>query len=76
MWFQTKKGEIQTGYKEENFYFKGCEAVAQVVQRDGGCPGLGDTQGQVGRGSEHPDLDVGVPVHCRGVGLDVGPFQH
>ena len=22
------------------------------------------------RGSEHPDLTVGVPVHCRGVGLD------
>jgi len=22
------------------------------------------------RGSEHPDVAVGVPVHCRGVGLD------
>ena len=22
------------------------------------------------RGSEHPDGAVGVPVHCRGVGLD------
>ena len=29
-----------------------------------------NTQGQAGQGSEHPDQAVGVPVHCRGVGLD------
>ena len=29
----------------------------------------GDIQGQAGRGSEQPDLAVGVPVHCRGIGL-------
>jgi len=27
-------------------------------------------QGQVGRGSEQPDLVEDVPAHCRGVGLD------
>ena len=27
-------------------------------------------QGQAGPGSEKPDLAVGVPVHCKGVGLD------
>jgi len=27
-------------------------------------------QGQAERGSEQPDVAVGVPVHCRGVGLD------
>jgi len=29
----------------------------------------GDIQDQAGQGSEQPDLAVGVPVHCRGVGL-------
>jgi len=36
-----------------------------------------DTHGQAGQGSEQPDLAVGVPGHCRGVGLgDLGgPIQ-
>jgi len=41
-------------------------------------PLLGDIQGQAGQGSEHPDLAVDVPVHCRGVGLEglfKDPFQ-
>jgi len=46
------------------------EALAQVVQRAGGCPVPADTQDQAGWGSEHPDVAVDVPVHCRGVGLD------
>jgi len=33
-------------------------------------PSLGDVQGQAGPGSEQPDVAVGVPVHCRGFGLD------
>ena len=44
--------------------------LAQVAQRGGGCPVPGDAQGQAGRGSEHLDPAVGVPVHCRGVGPD------
>jgi len=48
----------------------GGEALAQVVQKASGCPTPGDAQGQVEWGSEHPDVAVGVPVHCRGVGLD------
>ena len=28
------------------------------------------SQGQVGRGSEQPDLAEGIPAHCRGAGLD------
>jgi len=40
-----------------------------MTQRGGGCPVLGDIRGQDGHGYEHPDLAVGVPVHCRGVGL-------
>ena len=46
-------GEIQVGCKEDVFYNKGGEALAQVAQRAGGCPIPGDTQGQAGQGSEH-----------------------
>jgi len=45
-------------------------ALEQVAQRSDGCPVSGDMQGQAGQGSEQPDLAVGVPVQCRGVGLD------
>jgi len=46
------------------------EALEQIDQRGGGCSIPGDIQGQAGQGSEQPDLAVGVPVHCRGVGSD------
>jgi len=46
---------------------KGGEALEQVTQRGGGCPLLGDIQGQAGEGSEQPDLAADFPVHCRGV---------
>ena len=65
-----KRGEIQVGCKENVFYNKGGEALAQVAQRGGGCPIPGDTQGQTGQGSEQSNLAVSAPVHCRGVGLD------
>ena len=52
------------------FYNKGGEAMEQAAQRGGGSPILGDTEGQAGQGSKHPDPAVGIPVHCRGVGLD------
>ena len=58
------------GYKKEFFCDKDDEALEQVVQRCGGCPILGDIQVLDGESSEQPDLAVGVPIHCRGVGLD------
>ena len=45
-------------------------AQEQIAQRAGGSPVPGGIQGQAGPSSEQPDLAVGVPVHCRGVGLD------
>ena len=44
--------------------------MERVAQRCGGSPIPGDTQGQTEWASEHPDLAVGVPVHCRGVELN------
>jgi len=44
------------------------EALEQVAQRGAGCPQRHSNQS--GQGSEQPDLTVGVPDHCRGVGLD------
>jgi len=52
------------------FYSTGGEALEQVAQRGGGCPILGDTQGQAGWGSEQPDVAAGVPAHCRQVRID------
>lgn len=53
---------------EEMFYSEGGETLEQVAQRGGGCPISGNVQGQVGRGSEQPDLDdpEDVPAHCWG----------
>ncbi|KAK4828390.1 hypothetical protein QYF61_026128 [Mycteria americana] len=59
-----------TRYNEEIFYDEGGETLEQVSQRGGKCPIPGNIQGQVGRGSEYPDLVEDVPAHCREVGLD------
>jgi len=40
------------------------------LPRGGRCPIPGKVQGQIGQGSELPDLVEDVPAHCRGVGLD------
>ena len=45
------------------------EALKNVAQRCGGSAVPAGIEGHVGRGSEHPDLAVGVLVLCRGVGL-------
>jgi len=59
-----------TTYKEDIFYNEGDETLEWVSQRGGRCPIPSNIQGQVGRGSEQPDLVEDVPAHCRGVGLD------
>jgi len=58
-------------------FITGGEIPAQAAQRGGQCPILGNIQGQVGRGSEQPDLAEDVPAHCRGLDWMAlkGPFQ-
>ena len=52
------------------FYDEGGETLEEVSQRGGGCPIPGNIPGQVGQGSEQPDLVEDVPAHGRGVGRD------
>ena len=61
---------------EEFFFSEDGETVDQVAKRGGGCLIPGSIQGQVGWGSEQPDLVEDVPAHGRVVGLaDLrGPF--
>ena len=44
--------------------------LEQIAQRGSGGPIPGNTQGQVGWGSEQSGLVKDVPAHCRGIGLD------
>jgi len=64
------------GYREELVYAEGGETLAQVAQRGGRCPIPGTIPGQVGWGSEHPDLVGDVPAHGRGLDWMAlkGPF--
>jgi len=76
-WLQTKRGQIQTRYKEDIIYNECGETLAQVAERGGRCPIPGNIPGQVGQGSEQPDPLEGVPAHCRGLEYKTfnGPFQ-
>ena len=55
---------------EEIFYCESGETLEEIAQRGSGGPIPGNIQGQVGRGSEQPDLVDDVHVPYRGIGLD------
>ncbi|KAK4819013.1 hypothetical protein QYF61_024129 [Mycteria americana] len=67
--FKLKEGRFRLD-KEDIFYSESGETLEQGAQRGCRCPIPGNIQGQVGRGSEQPDLVEDVPAHCKGVGLD------
>lgn len=56
---------IQTTHKEEIFYGKSVETLAQVVQKGGRCPNSGSVHGQAGQDLEHPGPEEDVPAHGR-----------
>mgnify|MGYP001857133723 CR=1 FL=1 len=60
---------VQTNISANISHCESSEALEQVARRGGGCLIPGDTQGQAERCSQQHDVAVGVPVHCRGVGL-------
>lgn len=51
------------------FYSEGGEMLAEVAQRDGRCPIIGNIPGQF-KCSQKPYLAADVPVHSRDIGLD------
>lgn len=62
--------KFHVNMRKNLLYCDGEGALEQAAQRGGACPIPEDTHGQVGQGSECPDVAVGVSVHCRRVGLD------
>ena len=50
--FQLKQERFRLDMGKRFFYSKDVEALEQVAQSGGGCPILGDFQGQAGCGSE------------------------
>lgn len=66
----TKRGLIQTIYKEEVFHNEGGKTLEHVVQIGGGYPIPGNIQDQAGWGSEQSDLVEDVPAHCKAFELD------
>jgi len=68
--FKLREGRFSLDIRKMVFYNEGGETLAQVAQRGSGGPIPGNTQGQIGWGSEQPGLVEDVPAHCRGIGLD------
>ncbi|KAK4830639.1 hypothetical protein QYF61_012482 [Mycteria americana] len=67
--FKLKEGRFRLDKRKKFFYNGDGETLEQVGQRDGRFPIPGNIQGQVGWGSEQPDLVEDVPTLRRG-GLD------
>ncbi|KAK4808965.1 hypothetical protein QYF61_015199 [Mycteria americana] len=65
--FKLKEGRFRPDVRKTFFYNEGGETLKQIAQRGGRCPIPGNIQGQVGQGSEQPDLVEDVPAHCRGL---------
>jgi len=68
--FKLKEGRCRLDIRKNFFYHEGAETLEEIAQRGSGGPIPGNIPGQVGQGSEQPDLVEDVPAHCRVVGLD------
>jgi len=62
--FKLVEGRFRLCVKKK-FFTMGVETLEQVAWRGGRCPIPGNIPGQVGQGSEQPDLVEDVPAHCR-----------
>ena len=64
--FKLKEGRFRLDRRKKCFTMRVVKH-SQVAQRGGRCPVPGNLQGQVGGGSEQPDLAEDVPAHCSGL---------
>ena len=55
--------------RKKFFYGESGETLEQVAQEVSGGPIPGNIQGQVGRGSEQPQLVEDIVAHCGGIDL-------
>jgi len=67
--FKLKEVRFRLVIRKKLFYNEGGGTQAQVAQRRDRCPIPGNIQGQVGQGSEQPDLVEDVPAPCSRVAL-------
>ena len=68
--FKLREGRFRLDIRQNFFYHEGGETLERVAHASSGGPIPGKIQGQVGRGSEQPDLVEDIPAHCRGGGLE------
>ena len=63
--FKLREGRLRLDLRKKFFYNEGGETLEQVAQLGNGGPVPGNIQGQVGWGSEQPDVVKDVPAYCR-----------
>jgi len=64
--FELKEGRFRLNIRKKFFMMRMVKHWKRLPQRGGRFFILGNIQGQVGRGSEQPDLVEKVPTRCRG----------
>ena len=68
--FRLTEGRFSLDIRTKFLTVRVVRQLDHITWRGGGCPIHGGIQSQAGGGSEQPDVAVGVPAHCRGIGLD------
>lgn len=65
---KLNQGRFRLDMSKNLFYNKGDEVLEEVAERGGKCPISRNVPGQIGWGSELPDLFEDVAVYFGGVG--------